>query len=68
MGYENDDDDATMASGKITMRCPFHEEKTPSMVIDVSSRKFRCFSCGAHGEARVVVKLSLEQYFAEEVL
>ena len=29
--------------------CPFHEEKTPSLIISPSSNLFNCFGCGAAG-------------------
>ena len=28
-------------------RCPFHEDKTPSMKLD---RRYYCFGCGASGD------------------
>lgn len=31
-------------------RCPFHQDKTPSLSIDTRTGRFRCFSCGAHGD------------------
>jgi len=31
-------------------RCPLHHEKTPSFFI-FSNNRFRCFGCGAHGDA-----------------
>jgi len=30
--------------------CPFHEEKTPSFVVNPVTRRFHCFGCGAHGD------------------
>lgn len=29
--------------------CPFHEEKTPSMMIDFRSMRYHCFGCGESG-------------------
>jgi DNA primase len=29
-----------------TMLCPFHEEKTPSMVFNSKTRQYHCFGCG----------------------
>lgn len=30
--------------------CPFHNEKTPSLVVNDSLNKFYCFGCGASGD------------------
>lgn len=31
--------------------CPFHEEKSPSFMIQKGQRHYHCFGCGAHGDA-----------------
>lgn len=31
--------------------CPFHEEKTPSFVVQRGDSHYHCFGCGAHGDA-----------------
>ncbi|MBC7248388.1 MAG: hypothetical protein H5T73_11510 [Actinobacteria bacterium] len=31
--------------------CPFHDEKTPSFVVDPKGQRFNCYGCGAHGDA-----------------
>jgi DNA primase len=31
--------------------CPFHSERTPSFYVLPDDRRFRCFGCGAHGDA-----------------
>jgi DNA primase len=31
--------------------CPFHEEKTPSFVVNKGDTHYHCFGCGAHGDA-----------------
>lgn len=31
--------------------CPFHDEKTPSFIINSGDTHYHCFGCGAHGDA-----------------
>lgn len=31
--------------------CPFHEEKTPSFIVQKGDTHYHCFGCGAHGDA-----------------
>lgn len=31
--------------------CPFHEEKSPSFVVQKGDSHYHCFGCGAHGDA-----------------
>lgn len=31
--------------------CPFHDEKTPSFMIQKGDSHYHCFGCGAHGDA-----------------
>lgn len=35
--------------------CPFHDDKHPSMNVSPSKRIFKCFSCGAGGDATIYV-------------
>ena len=30
--------------------CPFHNEKTPSFVINIAKESFKCFGCGVSGD------------------
>ncbi|HFW5273573.1 TPA: CHC2 zinc finger domain-containing protein [Salmonella enterica subsp. enterica serovar Bullbay] len=39
--------------------CPLHSEKTPSFTVDPAAQTFRCFGCGAHGDAGEFAKLML---------
>jgi len=47
--------------------CPFHDDRTPSMLIDTSREKdrqhFHCFACGEHGTALDLVKNRLDLDF-----
>jgi DNA primase len=31
--------------------CPFHKEKTPSFKVESERRNYKCFGCGAGGDA-----------------
>ena len=31
--------------------CPFHDEKSPSFIVDTNDSHYHCFGCGAHGDA-----------------
>lgn len=47
------------ATRKLTL-CPFHDDKTPSLLIDTSrdnsGQHYHCFACGEHGDAIDLVK------------
>lgn len=55
------------SSGRAMALCPFHSDKSPSLLID-SSREhgpqhFHCFACGAHGDVIDLVKEKLNVDF-----
>lgn len=31
--------------------CPFHEERTPSFIVQPGDKHYHCYGCGAHGDA-----------------
>lgn len=35
---------------RIKITCQFHDENTPSMMIDKQKNTFHCFGCGKHGD------------------
>ena len=47
--------------------CPFHEEKTPSFVIQKSQSHYHCFGCGAHGDAIAFLMSYMKINFVETV-
>jgi len=47
--------------------CPFHSEKTPSFNVSVSKGFYKCFGCGAGGDA-VKFVMELEKYSYPEAI
>lgn len=47
--------------------CPFHEEKTPSFVVQRGDSHYHCFGCGAHGDAIQFLMTHLRMSFSEAV-
>lgn len=47
--------------------CPFHEEKTPSFIIQRGDTHYHCFGCGAHGDAIQFLMMHQKMSFAEAV-
>ena len=47
--------------------CPFHEEKTPSFIIQRGSAHYHCFGCGAHGDAISFLMTYVRMSFTEAV-
>lgn len=47
--------------------CPFHEEKTPSFIINRGDHHYHCFGCGAHGDAIGFLMNHLKMGFMEAV-
>jgi DNA primase len=47
--------------------CPFHQEKTPSLSIDVSQGLFHCFGCGVGGDVFKFVEMTQGLGFNESV-
>ena len=47
--------------------CPFHQEKTPSFNVNRDKGFFKCFGCGAGGDAIAFVELQQKMPFPEAV-
>jgi DNA primase len=47
--------------------CPFHEEKTPSFVVQRGDSHYHCFGCGAHGDAIAFLMGHLKMGFVQAV-
>lgn len=47
--------------------CPFHEEKTPSFMIQAGDTHYHCFGCGAHGDAIGFLMMHVKMTFVESV-
>src|SRR5712675_1638940 len=47
--------------------CPFHEERSPSFVIQKGDSHYHCFGCGAHGDAIQFLMTHLRMSFLDAV-
>lgn len=47
--------------------CPFHDEKTPSFVIQKGDTHYHCFGCGAHGDAIQFLMTHVKMSFLDAV-
>lgn len=47
--------------------CPFHEERTPSFMIQKGAHHYHCFGCGAHGDAIAFLMSHAHLSFTEAV-
>lgn len=47
--------------------CPFHEERSPSFIVDRSDQHYHCFGCGAHGDAIRFLMDHLKMTFTDAV-
>lgn len=51
-------------SRRVSIRCPFHNEKTPSMVL-YPNGGYHCYGCGAHGNNSIDFLMGLGASFPE---
>jgi len=47
--------------------CPFHDEKTPSFMIQKGESHYHCFGCGAHGDAIAFLMSYMKMSFVEAI-
>lgn len=47
--------------------CPFHDEKSPSFIVQKGDTHYHCFGCGAHGDAIQFVMSHLKMGFSDAV-
>lgn len=47
--------------------CPFHDEKSPSFIVQKGDKHYHCFGCGAHGDAIQFLMSHLKLNFLEAV-
>lgn len=36
--------------GRVRIRCPWHDERTPSCLVDEARGAYHCFGCGRYGD------------------
>lgn len=59
--------DLKRAGGSFKACCPFHDEKTPSFIVQRGDYHYHCFGCGAHGDAIAFLMGHLKMTFAEAI-
>ncbi|MBS0621601.1 MAG: DNA primase [Verrucomicrobia bacterium] len=47
--------------------CPFHEEKSPSFVVQKGDQHYHCYGCGAHGDAIEFLMSDQQMSFVDAV-
>ena len=53
---------------RLTGRCPFHEDRTPSFCVYPETESFHCFGCGASGDVIDFIRRTQGLGFREAVL
>ena len=59
--------DLKKAGSTFKALCPFHEEKTPSFIVNRGDSHYHCFGCSAHGDAIAFLMNHLKMGFTEAV-
>ncbi len=50
LDYMENDLNFVRRGDKYATHCPFHEDKTPSLMVDIKTNRYRCYSCGRRGD------------------
>ncbi len=59
--------DLKRAGASFKALCPFHEERSPSFVVNRGDTHYHCFGCGAHGDAIQFLMQHLRLSFGDSV-
>lgn len=59
--------DLKRAGASFKALCPFHEERTPSFIVQRGDSHYHCFGCGAHGDAIAFLMGHLKMSFGDAV-
>lgn len=57
--------DVPTGYGWVRIRCPFHEDRTPSAAVNHELDAFACHSCGRKGDALKLLQTELSLSFRE---
>ncbi len=56
-----------LRGGRPKICCPFHGERTPSLVIYPAGKGYHCFGCGRHGNNAIDFLMEAGATFTEAV-
>ena len=59
--------DLKKAGASYKALCPFHDEKSPSFMVQKGDAHYHCFGCGAHGDAITFLMTHLKMSFNDAV-
>ena len=59
--------DLKKAGASYKALCPFHDEKSPSFMVQKGDSHYHCFGCGAHGDAITFLMTHLKMNFSDAV-
>jgi DNA primase len=59
--------DLKRAGASYKALCPFHDEKSPSFMVQKGDSHYHCFGCGAHGDAIQFLMTHVKMNFSDAV-